>query len=133
MRHMGHGGHGPCCFPMAGPYVCFYPVPVMPASLPTTMVREIEVDAETPSKDAFVGGHSEARLTLEYLIEDGAEAPSVSVTVSSAGQTLNWTASDTGVGYHVYDQFGAVKPGSKVTLEASGALARLRWCETLCC
>jgi hypothetical protein len=115
---------------MAGPYVCFYPVPV---SQPTTMVREIEVGPDAPSKDAFVGGVSDARLTLEYLIEEGADATSVSVTVSGAGQTLNWTASDTTAGYHVYDQFGAVKPGSKVTLEASGALARLRWCEAFCC
>ena len=127
---MHHMGHSPCCFPMAGP--C-YVLPVMPVIMPATMVREIEVDAETPSRQALVGGRSEARLTLEYLVEEGAEAPSVSVTVAGPGQTLTWTATDTAAGYHVYDQFGAVKPGSRVTLEASGALARLRWCEAVCC
>jgi hypothetical protein len=116
---------------MIGPY--YYLVPVMPVSAPTTMVRELEVDAETTSREALVGGISEPRMTLEYLIEEGVEAPSVSVTVSGSGQTLEWTATDTAAGYHVYDQFGAVKPGSKVTLEASGALARLRWCEAVCC
>lgn len=135
MRHMGHGSccSPPCCFPMVGPYYYWYPVPFVPASQAATMVREIEVDADTSSREALMGGISDARPTLEYLVEEGADGPSVAVTISAPGHTINWTASDTTAGYHVYDQFGAAEPGTRVTLEASGALARLRWCEAVCC
>ncbi len=135
MRHMGHGSccFPPCCHSYAGPYYYWYPVPMMPASPTATMVREIEVDADTPSRQALVGGISDARLTLEYLIEEGADGPSVAVTISAPGQTVNWTATDTTAGYHVHDEFGPAQPGTRVTLEASGALARLRWCEAICC
>jgi hypothetical protein len=96
--------------------------------------HELDVDVTSPAQEALVGGRCDAHLTLEYLVEAGAAATAqVTVTVTSDGTTSTWT--DTGIseGYHVKDAFLTVKPGSKVKVEVADAIARLRWCETICC
>jgi hypothetical protein len=106
---------------------------LVPCSWPQTLVEEISVDATTTSRDALIGGTSPARLTCEYFVDTGASSPAVTVTIVTDGTTTTWTDTGIAAGYHVNDHVATAKPGSKVTLSATNALARLRWCETICC
>jgi hypothetical protein len=118
------------CYPTPVGYC--YPVMMSPVIYPRTVVHEIEVDATTTSAQALVGGAAPSRLTVEYLAETGAASPSVTVTVVSDGQTATWTETNIAPGYYVRE-LSPAKPGSKLTLQSSNALARLRWCELICC
>ncbi len=114
----------PCPMP-AG---CF---PVLVAVTPT-LVREIEVDAATSSKTAITGGWSDSRLTVEYYVEPNAGEASVTLTMTVLGQTTTWADQAIAAGYHTH-VLPPVSPGTKLMLQASAALARARWCETVCC
>jgi 6,7-dimethyl-8-ribityllumazine synthase len=105
----------------------------VPCSWPQTLVEEIAVDATTTTKDALVGGAAPVRLTVEYLVDTGVTDAVVTLTIVTDGTTTTWTDTSSAVGYHVNDQLAAVKPGSKLTLTVTDALARVRWCETICC
>jgi hypothetical protein len=111
------------------------PAPCAPAPCaPSTVVPfELSVDGETPSLDALVGGLSSVHPTLEYLVEDDAAAPAVTVTITANGTTITWSESAIDPGYHVKNDLPDIAPGSIVQLEAVDATARLRWCERLCC
>ena len=128
---MGCMNYQPCCYvPM--PYC--QPVMLVPFPWVQTVVHEIDADTTTTTAQAFVGGTAPARLTVEYIGEEGGEtAGSVTVTVTTDSQTATWSDSSIAAGYHVNDQLPAAKPGSKLVLEVTGAVARLRWCETICC
>lgn len=129
------------CDPCGKPTPIAYYVPVVYApapafwagSYPMTIPRELTADPTLTPAEVLVGGKSDAHLSLEYLVETGAVAPQVTVTITSDGLTSTWN--DTGIapGYHVKESFASAKPGSKVKLEVVDALARLRWCETICC
>ena len=121
----------PCFYPR--PMAYCIPVLVTPAAARHTVVHEIDVNTNTTTATALVGGMAPARLTVEYLVESGAVSPSVTVTVVSDGQTSNWSDPNIAVGYHVNDHLAIAKPGAKVTLQAKAATARLRWCEVVCC
>lgn len=132
----------PYGWPAAPHYVavlCYVPMVYAPAGFAgagayaMTVPREVEVDPASSPRQALVGGRSDVRLSLEYLVEAGAAAPEVKVTITSDGTAWTWT--DTGIaeGYHVKENFSSAKPGAKVTFEATDAIARLRWCETICC
>jgi hypothetical protein len=99
-----------------------------------TVPQQIDATGgETPSA-VLVGGHDNAHLTLEYLVETGATDPKVTVTaVQPDGATATWTDTGIAVGFHVQEKFLTVKPGTKVKLEVSSVTARLHWCETICC
>ena len=127
---MGYTGYNSCCAPPA--QYC-WPVMLVPCAWPQTLVEEIAVDTTTTTKDALVGGTQPAHLTVEYLVDTGITDASVTVTIVSDGTTTTWSDTSSAAGYHVNDTLAAVKPGSKVTLAVTDALARLRWCETICC
>ncbi len=84
--------------------------------------------------EALVGGASTVHLSLEYLVDSGASAPSISVTAaSSTGSTSTFTETPPATGYQVKRHFMNIEPGTKVTINATDATARLRWCESFCC
>jgi len=94
---------------------------------------ELAVASGGASAQAFVGGTTQVRLSLEYVVDDGASSPSIKVTTVSAGSTSTWEETAPPSGYQVKSDFINLQPGAKVTLDATEAAARLRWCETFCC
>lgn len=121
--------HHPFCY--AASYCG--PVMFMPVAWPQTLVREIDVDTTTTTAQSLVGGNAPVRLTVEYLMQAGGPAASVSVKVTTDGQTVTWSETAITSGFHVNDLLPPAKPGSTVALDASGALARVRWCEMIFC
>lgn len=130
--------HGPC-----GPqgYLLWVAVPCAPvAPCPprqpcgeVVLPRELAVDDVTSSKSDIVGGHTQATFTVEYVIDAAAPAPAVQVKLEAMGASSTWDATDLAAGYHVREAFLTAAPGTKVTLSATDAIARLRWCERICC
>ena len=98
-----------------------------------TLPQEVSVDSATSMKEALIGGTTNASLTLEFAPDGGATSPSVKVTVEIGGSISTWQETSMTDGYHVKSQLLSVEPGAKVTLEVTEAMARLRWCETICC
>lgn len=113
---MGWMGHAPCWTP------CWA----------FMLVNEIEADATSPSGAAFIGEGGAGDVTVDYLIDQGASSPAVTVTLVAGGATTTWNATDVNAGYHAH-HFGAQQTGTKLTLTATNAMARLRWCEPVCC
>jgi hypothetical protein len=135
--HVRHGS-AYSSYPCAGiAYVPVYLVPVEQhccnGGSPMRLPHSIEADEASTSQTVIVGGTGEVSLSIEYLIEDGAAAPTVKVTTAFGGGTSTWSAADTAPGYHVEDALLSVKPGTKVTLAVTEAMARIRWCEAICC
>lgn len=95
--------------------------------------REIEVDAATPSKDGLIGGARPMFLSIEYLVEAGAVSPIVKVITAAGGAHATWSDDTPVEGYTVRQAILSATPGTKVTLQATNAMARLRWCELVCC
>ncbi|QEX20387.1 hypothetical protein FRZ61_03040 [Hypericibacter adhaerens] len=133
------GWHAGGCQNWSGPYylALILPVPCMPSDCKPcselVVPREIEVDAASSPQQGFVGGHGETHLTLEYLVDAGAAAPAVEIKLETGGTTQTWSATDLAEGYHVEDGFLAAEAGTKVSISVTDALARLRWCERICC
>jgi hypothetical protein len=119
-------------------YVCV-PVVYVPVAArcccggyPMKVPHSIEAQSGTPNT-VIIGGTDEVSLTLEYLIEAGAKSPAVKVTSTFNAADSTWSAADVAPGYHVEEAFMRVKPGTKTTVTVTDAMARLRWCETICC
>jgi hypothetical protein len=108
----------PCCGP-AGP-------------LPYLLVCELEVDADSPSATAFTGGQGAWNATVEYLVDQGVSDPAVEVTIQSNGATTDWKDSGIAPGFHS-KTLGPLAAGAKISLTATNSLARVRWCEPVCC
>ena len=98
-----------------------------------TVPRALGVDPANASQQALVGGAGQVSLSLEYLVESGASSPSVSLNTTSDGVNSTWSDDTPAVGYHVYEGLLSVKPGTKVSINATDLTARLRWCERVCC
>jgi hypothetical protein len=94
--------------------------------------EEAVVDTTTPSKTVVIGGTTPVRLSLEYLPDDGATSASVKVTSTVDGTATTWQETPIAAGYHVKTDFAPLLPGSKVTIDVAQAMARVRWCETVC-
>ena len=94
---------------------------------------ELAVASENPTAKALVGGAATVHLTLEYLVDDGAKAPSISVTTASSASTSTWQETTPGPGFQVKRDFMNIEPGTTVTVDATETVARLRWCESFCC
>lgn len=109
------------------------PVAPCPQSCEVVLPRELAVDGTTPTKSAFIGGHCDARLTVEYIADPSAGTPAVDVKLESPGSTATWSATELTDGYHTQDGILTAVPGSQVTFTATNAIARLRWCERICC
>jgi hypothetical protein len=103
---------------------------VSPAML---LAREIDVDTATPSKDGLVGGARPVFLSLEYLVDAGAASPTVKVVTASGGSSATWSDDAPVEGYTVRQAVLSAAPGTKVTVAVNNAIARLRWCELVCC
>ncbi|MGE3152113.1 MAG: hypothetical protein AB7G48_10955 [Nitrospiraceae bacterium] len=100
---------------------------------PMLVPQEVVVDNTVTTKEALIGGYGSVHLTLEYLPKEGATSASIQVSVTLAGNTVTWQETPIAGGYHVKTDFSAAAPGSKVTVEATDVMARLRWCERVCC
>ena len=128
---MSHAQTYPC-YPAVPPYAggcgC-------PSCCGTTMVSpyELAVASGGASAQVYVGGTTPVHLSLEYVVDDGASSPSIKVTTESAGSSSTWEETSPPAGYQVKSDFLNLQPGAKVTLDATEAAARLRWCETFCC
>ena len=130
-----------CCFhhQPCPPIICAVYVPVQlvaaaPDCPPSLKVpRDLEADPSTKSKQALVGGAGDVSLSLEYLVETGASSPTVTLTTTTGGASAKWTDAAPAVGYFVHEALLSAKPGTKVTLEVNNVIARVRWCETVCC
>jgi hypothetical protein len=96
------------------------------------LVNELDVDSTSPSAAAFIGEGGASDVTVDYLIDQGASSPAVTVTLLAGSSTTTWTATTVTAGYHVH-HLGAQPRGTKLTLTATSAMARLRWCEPFCC
>jgi hypothetical protein len=94
---------------------------------------EISVASGGASAQALVGGTAIVHLSLEYLVDSGASSPSITVTTASNGTTSTWQETTPATSYQVKADFMNVQPGTTVTIDATEAVARLRWCETFCC
>ena len=77
-------------------------------------------------------GTTSAATAVRSQVDTGAVAPSVDVTIVSGGATTDWTDTAIAPGFHVH-HIGPLAPGAKVTLTVAAAMARVRWCETVCC
>ncbi|MCP5072702.1 MAG: hypothetical protein GY947_05315 [Rhodobacteraceae bacterium] len=95
--------------------------------------HEIEVNLGSAPQDALIGGIGEARLTVEYLVEPGATSPEVTVTATTDGVTSEWSDSGPAPGFYAREDVLSALPGTRVTIAATDAIVRLRWCETICC
>ncbi len=130
-----HWDHHSGCM---GVYLYYVPVPypIMPAVSDChhsqVMTQELEADPAAP-RDAIIGGFAAAHLTLETYVEAGAAAPEVKVTVVQNGTSTTTTSSGLPEGYQMDGEFLTLDPGAKITVEVVDAIARLRWCETVCC
>jgi hypothetical protein len=104
-----------------------------PCGTPMLSPYELSVTSGGAAGQAFVGGAQPARLSLEYVVDDGAASPTIKVTTASAGSSSTWEETSPATGYQVKSDFLTVDPGTKVTLDVSETTARLRWCELFCC
>lgn len=126
----------PQCFVawIAIPVQCVPVAPCPPKQCHEFVVpRELAVDDVTSSKSDIIGGHSDSTLTVEYVVNTGAVAPAVEVKLESPGSTATWNATEVADGYHTMEAFLQATPGTKATLTATEAIARVRWCERICC
>jgi hypothetical protein len=96
------------------------------------VLNELEVDSTSTSAAAFTGEGGASNATVEYLIDQGAAGPAVTVAIVAGGTTTNWTATALTAGFH-HHRFGPLPPGAKLTLTGTDVMARLRWCEPVCC
>ena len=62
-----------------------------------------------------------------------AASPTVKVTTAAAGSSATWSDDAPAEGYTVRQAVLSAAPGTKVTLAVNNAIARLRWCELVCC
>jgi len=100
---------------------------------PMTSAYELALASGGSAAQALVGGAAPARLSLEYVVDDGASSPTIKITTVSGGATSTWEETSPATGYQMKSGFMSVEPGTTVTLDATETTARLRWCETFCC
>lgn len=135
-QYPGCRGGSPAMYAILVPYVL---IPTSEAGIwsgmtyPMLVPQEVVVDNTVTTKEALIGGYGSVHLTLEYLPKEGATSASIQVSVTLAGNTVTWQETPIAGGYHVKTDFSAAAPGSKVTVEATDVMARLRWCERVCC
>jgi hypothetical protein len=96
------------------------------------VLNELDVDSTSASAAAFTGVGGAADVSVEYLVDQGAAGPAVTVNMITGSSTTTWTATSVTPGFHAH-RFGSLPQGVKLTLSATDAMARLRWCEPVCC
>ena len=120
---MGYMGYMPCWAP---------PMPCWTPAWSWTVLNELEVDSISTTAAAFTGQGGGSGAAVEYLIDQGATSPVVSVQTTAGATSTTWTATALTPGFHAH-HFGSLPQGAKLTLSATDAMARLRWCEPVCC
>lgn len=95
------------------------------------VLHELEADSGSPTAQAFTGSGGTSGLTVEYLVNKGAASPAVTVEID-AGAATTWKAAALTAGFHAH-RFGPLPAGAKLTLTVKDVMARLRWCEPVCC
>lgn len=96
--------------------------------------EDLEAQPGATAGPQMIGGRRAARLSVEYLIAKGAASPLVKVTVDHPdGSSANWSSASNAPGYYFDEDVLSAVPGSQVTLTATDATARIRWCEAICC
>jgi hypothetical protein len=107
----------------------------MPACCETIIVpRDLTADAKTTTQTSLVGGADQVSLSVEYLVPNGAQSPSVKISATAPdGTVTDWVAAAPTAGYHVQEAILSVKAGTMVTLTVNAVTARVRWCERICC
>lgn len=96
------------------------------------VLNELEVDSTSTSAAAFIGVGGASGASVEYLVDQGAANPAVTVDIAAGGTSTTWTATAITPGFHVHP-LGPLSQGAKLTLSATDAMARLRWCEPVYC
>ena len=96
------------------------------------LISDLEADPSNTTASAFAGAHGGGNAVVEYLVDSGATSPSVEVSIVSGGSTTDWKDAAPAAGFHTHP-LGQLAPGAKVTLTVAAAMARVRWCETVCC
>lgn len=91
--------------------------------------QEMVADSATASAQVMVGGTSEVAPTLEYMPDDGATSPSVTLSITDEDGTVTVEESSIPAGYHVKKVLSPVVPGAIMKLEVTECLARVRWLE----
>ena len=124
---------GPYGYTVVPVYAAGCGCPTCRCGKPMVSPYELAVASGGAAAQAFVGGAAPVHISLEYVIDDGASSPSIKVTTVSEGSTSTWEETAPASGYQVKGDFINLQPGAKVTLDATEATARLRWCETFCC
>jgi hypothetical protein len=124
-------GHSAACGAVYVPMV--WQAPPQACCETITVPRDLDVDPKNASQQALVGGTGQVSLSLEYLVEAGASSPSVTLSTTSDGVNSTWSDDTPAVGYHVHEALLSLKPGTKVSINATNVTARLRWCERVCC
>jgi hypothetical protein len=115
-------------------YVPVYWLPLPQDCCQTLSVpRSLEANQTNTTPQGLVGGTGHATLSLEYLVETGAAAPSIALNTISTSGNSTWTDTTPAAGYHVHEALLVVKAGTKVSLTVNNVTARLRWCEKVCC
>ena len=84
---------------------------------------------------AFIGGGCCVHLSVEYAPVAATAAVIVIVLVhDSEGTTLAWMKQDPAGGHYVVkENIVTTKPGATLTVLASNATVRVRWCEVFSC
>src|SRR3954467_11706111 len=92
------------------------------------LVNELDVAPASTSAAAFTGEGGASGAVVEYFIDPGAPAPRVTVDIVSSGTSPTRTAPPATTGFPAH-HFGPLPSGTKLMLQATDAMARLRWCE----
>jgi len=96
------------------------------------VLNELDVDSTNTSATAFTGAGGASGATVDYLVDQGAASPVVTVVIVAGGATTTWTDTAITPGFHTH-RLGSLPEGAKLTLTATDAMARLRWSEPVYC
>ncbi len=91
--------------------------------------------AQKGADTAIIGGGCCVHLSVEYMhSSETAATTAVVVTVDdSEGTTLAWAKKGFAPGYYIKEGIITTNPGATLTVQVSGAIARVRWCEVFSC
>jgi len=101
-------------------------MPMMPL---VVLPKEIQADPTTTSADAIIGGSVKVQAYVEYISAGGEGTPEVKVTTTVLGVVSTWDDSAITDGYHVKSDLALLPPGSKLHIEATNTVLRVRWIE----
>jgi hypothetical protein len=112
------------------PPAAYGPPPAPPPPTPLVVLpKELQADPTTATADALIGGSIKVQAYVEYISAGGSGTPDVKVTTTVLGVASTWEDSAISEGYHVKCDLALLPPGSKLHIEATNAVLRVRWVE----